>query len=182
MDPSRIEHLVRKARNGDDSAYGALVEALHRTVFYVALSVICDHELAEDITQETFVKAYSTLGDLREDSRFVPWLKTIARNRALSLYRKMSRRPEVIGQPPEDLVASEEAFDPSAAEHAEQLRRELLKRVAILPETQRRLLFMKYVDKMPVEEIAAIEDMSGAAVRNHLYRARKLLRGMLGNE
>jgi RNA polymerase sigma-70 factor (ECF subfamily) len=182
MDPSKIEHLVKKARNGDDSAYGALVEALHRPVFYVALSVICDHELAEDITQETFVKAYATLGDLRDDTRFVPWLKTIARNRALSLYRKLSRRPEVIGQPPDDIVADETIADLGAAEQTERLRQELLRRIEILPETQRRLLFMKYVDRMPVEDIAAIENMSGAAVRNHLYRARKLLRGMLGNE
>jgi RNA polymerase sigma-70 factor (ECF subfamily) len=182
MDPAATEKLVIRARNGDDSAFCALVESCHKIVFYTALSVLSDYELAEDVAQETFIKAHSTLSELRETSRFIPWLKTIARNRALTIYRKLSRRSEVIGQPPEETVAEETSFDPVAAEDVVRLREELLARIAILPEIQRRLLLMKYVDKMPVEDIARVEDMSGAAVRNHLYRARKSLRGMLSHD
>lgn len=182
MESNEVADLVTRARDGDERAFDRLVDEYSRYVYITALSILNNRELAHDVTQEVFIKAYRSLSELREPHKFPGWLKAIGRNRALSQYRKESRRKEVSGLPDAQLLPDSDRYDPFAEEDVDKRRAELLKRLELLPEIQRKLLLLKYVQKLSIKKIAQHEELTEAAVRNHLYRARKLLRGMLKNE
>ncbi|MFA4985338.1 MAG: sigma-70 family RNA polymerase sigma factor [Candidatus Brocadiia bacterium] len=181
MDEAATGNLVRRASRGDEQAFSLLVTRYSRPLFYTALSMLHDYCAAEDIVQEVFLKAYSSLDELREPEKVGAWLAAMTRNKAISHIRKQRSHP-VLSLEGEDNIGSPEEADPSEVEAASVERRKLLGRISILPEVQQRLLMLKYLDKMSVEDIAAIEQLTEASVRNHLYRARKLLREMMENE
>ena len=84
--------LVRRARKGDEVAFGALVERYQRAAYAVALSVVNRHEDAEDAAQEAFLVALDRLEECRSPERFAGWLMTIVRNRSKNLIRRESLR------------------------------------------------------------------------------------------
>ena len=85
--------LVRKARAGSGTAFGALVDRYMRAAYAVALSVTGRHEDAEDAAQEAFMVALERLDKCRSPDRFMGWLMTIVRNRSRNLVRRELLRP-----------------------------------------------------------------------------------------
>ena len=186
MNETEILNFVRRARRGDNAAFDRLIELCSRQVFYLVLPIVGDFSLSEDIVQEVFIQAYKMIGELRDDAKFRPWLFSIARNKSLSFVHRRNRRPDSFGLPVDEIVShSNSMYGGNTAEENDTAQRRtqvLLERMRLLPENQQRLLMFKYVEKMKVAEIAEIEGLSENAVRNHLYRSRKLLRGMLQDE
>lgn len=182
MNDPEVAELVIASRNGDRRAFDRLVEKYSRYAFYNALSIVRDYEAAEDIVQDSFIQVFRMLNGLREPSKFESWLTSIVRNRSLSSLRRNKRRPDNALGVEIQAVADPSIEDPVEEERLRHERAFLLSRIKTLPEIQRRLLLLKYVERMSVEDIALKENLTEAAVRNHLYRARNIMRRMLQDE
>lgn len=172
------ETLVRRARVGDDRAYGALVTRYMKSAYAVALSVTGRHEDAEDAAQESFLVALQRLDECRNPERFAGWLLTIVRNRSRNLVRRESLRaaealpPGVSGGGPTPERATEQSM----------LRERLEAAVATLPSIQREIVLLHDLEGWKHREIAERLDIPSGTVRSHLHFARKALRIALGEE
>ena len=140
LEPSD-DSLIEAVRSGELAAFNALVERYQRIVYAVALRLLRDRYLAEDITQETFLRAYTSLDDYR-GGNFRAWLLRIAHNRALDVLRAMQRRPATsldLTGADHGVRWSVEPVPVSPVEHAarDELRRRLEAALATLPDDQR---------------------------------------------
>ena len=173
--PSDAE-LVTQCVRGDAEAFDALVRRHYRTAYVVAFGVLVNAHDAEEVCQESFVKALERLDDCRDPDRFAPWLMTIVRHRALSYrsYRKVRETSELM---PEIAEARDSPFrDVAQAELGDRLTAAL----AMLSEVQRQVVLLHDLDGWSHKEIAEELDMTEVRSRQHLFVARKALRAHLG--
>lgn len=164
--------LVRRARAGDEEAFGALVRRHSRAAYAVALSVTGRHEDAEDAVQESFLVALQRLEDCREPDRFVGWLLTIVRNRSRNLVRRESLR-ETEEVPPG--VSSDRGTPEGELERSE-LRGRLRDALFELSEIRREIVLLHDMEGWKHREIAERLGVPSGTVRSHLHFARKALR------
>jgi RNA polymerase sigma-70 factor (ECF subfamily) len=167
------EELVRRARDGDEAAMGALVDRHHAAVYRVALSMVSDADLAQDVAQDAFIKAFRALGGFRGDSAFRTWLLTVAANTARGALRKRGRRREtdLDTAPP---VASQDPNPEEQAAVAEEASRAraLMDR---LPEKQKMSVQLRIDEGLSFREIGdVIGSSEGAARVNYFHGIRRL--------
>jgi RNA polymerase sigma-70 factor (ECF subfamily) len=172
--PSDSE-LVRRARSGEEIAFGLLVKRYQRPAYAVAMSVTGRHEDAEDAAQESFLVALDRLDECRSPERFGGWLMTIVRNRSKNLVRRESLR-EMDEVPPG--TRSRVPTPDRIAETAE-LRGMLRAALEELPEVQRQVVLLHDLEGWKHREIAERLDLPCGTVRSHLHFARKALREAL---
>jgi len=172
--PSDSE-LVRRARKGDEIAFGMLVQRYQRPAYAVALSVTGRHEDAEDAAQESFLVALDRLDECRSPERFGGWLMTIVRNRSKNLVRRESLR-ETDELPP---GARSRMPTPDRTAEAAELREMLRQALSELPEVQRQVVLLHDLEGWKHREIAERLDLPCGTVRSHLHFARKALRAAL---
>ena len=168
--------LVARCLEGDSEAFDVLVRRYYRTAFSVALGVLSNTHDAEEVCQDSFVKALDRLEDCRDSSRFVQWLMMIVRNRALSYrsYRKVRETSELI---PEIAESKSSPFtDTARGELGDSLQAAL----ATLNEIQREVVLLHDLDGWPHKDIAEQLKITEVRSRQHLFVARKLLRAQLG--
>jgi RNA polymerase sigma-70 factor (ECF subfamily) len=161
------------ARDGDEEALGALVDRHHAAVYRLAVSLVSDSDLAQDITQEAFLKAFRALGGFRGDAAFRTWLLTIAANTARGVLRKRGRRRETDLDAVPPLATSEPNPEERAVVAQEASRaRSLLDQ---LPEKQRMSVQLRIDEGLSFREIGAIIGSSeGAARVNYFHGIRKI--------
>ena len=165
--------LVARGRAGDDSALDELVRRHHESAYRVALSVVREHDMAQDVVQDGFVRAFRALDRFRGDAAFRTWLLTIVANEGRGALRKRGRRREtgLDGVAP---VASRErdAADRVAIEdEAARARRH----VQSLPEKQRLSVMLRVDEGLSFREIGELIGSSeGAARVNYFHGIRKL--------
>lgn len=167
--------LVRRARRGDEVAFGRLVERYQRPAYAVALSVLGRHEDAEDAAQESFLVALDRLDECRSPDKFGGWLMTIVRNRSKNLIRRESLR-ETDQVPP---GARSRAPTPDKVAEATELRALLRQALSELPEVQRQIVLLHDLEGWKHREIAERLSLPSGTVRSHLHFARKALRKAL---
>jgi len=178
--------LVALAQRGDKRAFELLVEKYHRKLARLLGRMIHDPTEVEDVTQETFIKAYRALHAFRGESAFYTWLYRIGTNAAKNHLSAMGRRAPA--------SSDIEAQDAESFEDAEQLRdintpESLLlsKEIAAivnsaiesLPEELRRAIELREIEGMSYEEISRIEDCPIGTVRSRIYRAREAIAARL---
>lgn len=167
------ETLIEKGRQGDQRALGQLVDRHYEVVFRVALSLVSDRDLASDVTQDTFLKAFRGLDGFRGDAAFRTWLLSIAYNEGRAALRKRVRRKETALEDAgpvraEDASPEEEALVAREAERARAL-------LEALPEKQRLSVSLRIDEGLSFREIGAITGSSeGAARVNYFHGIRKL--------
>ena len=166
--------LVREAQNGDFLAFERLYRDNERKVFALCLRMSSDAALAEELTQEVFVRAWRKLGTFRGDSAFSSWLYPMTVNVALTERRSRRRRDARI-------VATE---DPAQLEKAPRAPRpeagfDLEKALATLPPGARAVFVLHDVEGRTHEEIAALLNLASGTSKAQLHRARRLLREVL---
>jgi RNA polymerase sigma-70 factor (ECF subfamily) len=165
--------LVRRARHGDEKAFGQLVQRHQRFAFNVACRVLGERSVAEEVTQEAFVRAWRALPGFRGDARFTSWLYRIVHN--LSLNRLPSLRRELrMAETPEELLA-DNGPSPAASLEASEKLEFLHAQLPRLPRKYRLVLTMRYLEEMTYQEIAAELDLPMGTVKTHIHRARRLL-------
>jgi len=167
--------LVHRARQGEEFAFGLLVERYQRAAYAVALSVTGRHEDAEDAAQESFLVALDRLDECRNPERFAGWLMTIVRNRAKNLVRREALRE--MDQVPAGTRTR--APTPERAAEAAELRGILEEAMHGLPEVQRQIVMLHDLEGWKHREIAERLGLPSGTVRSHLHFARKALRAAL---
>jgi RNA polymerase sigma-70 factor (ECF subfamily) len=166
--------LVVLAKSGDQSAFGQLVRRHQRRVFALGLRWFRNADDADDLVQETFVRAWRALERFDESRPFVPWLMTIAANRA----RTISAR----ARPAEELSEAIHWDGPSPLEEAEQTKLTECVQSAMesLPQDQRLVLHLRAVESLSYQEIADALEIPIGTVMSRLSRARVEMRRKLG--
>jgi RNA polymerase sigma-70 factor (ECF subfamily) len=180
------EHLlVAAAKSGDAAAFEELVNRYERKIFRLTMNITRNREDAEDSMQDAFMKAYSHLGGFQEDSRFYTWLVRIAANEALMRLRKRRPNQFSLDEPIEsddDVIPQEiEDWGPSPEQrYAQSEMREILSGAVDQLQPDFRVVFvLRDVEGLSTEETAAALEISTAAVKSRLLRARLKLRQKL---
>jgi RNA polymerase sigma-70 factor (ECF subfamily) len=177
--------LVARAREGDATAFTELVNRYERKIFRLARHITHNAEDAEDVLQETFMRAYEHLGNFQGHSKFYTWLVRIAVNQALmKLRRHRTDRSVSLDDPVdtgEDHVPREIAVwdDPEKRYSQEEIRGILAQAIQSLPPIFRTVFVLRDVDELSTEETAAALNLSVPAVKTRLLRARLRLREKL---
>lgn len=178
--------LIQRAQNGDLEAFSSLYDATRRRVFSLCLRMVHNYETAEDLTQETFVLAFTRLKTFRGDSAFTTWLHRIAVNVILMFFRKNRSIP--------DLTSLETPADESGEEFVTRERggqdgnlRTSLDRIALeraigaLPNGYRLMLILHDIEGYQHEEIALMLGCSMGNTKSQLHKARLKMRELLQN-
>jgi RNA polymerase sigma-70 factor, ECF subfamily len=163
--------LIAKARRGNVEAYNLLVSHWEKRIYNYVLRLMENREDALDATQDTFLKAYQSLGKLEDESRFAPWLYRIAHNEAYTLLRK--RRPE--GEMPAEIA--EGAERPRL--YPVELRLAVEGALARLSDEQREAVVLKIYQGFKFEEMAQVLGCPVSTVKSRLYTALELLKTSL---
>jgi RNA polymerase sigma-70 factor (ECF subfamily) len=178
--------LVAQARLGDSEAFNGLAERYQRNIFRLAQNITQNREDAEDVLQETFLKAYEHLPDFHGDSKFYTWIVRIAVNEALMKLRKRKWDKTVWLDEPvdtgEDTVAREIAVwedNPEQRYSKEELHDILDKAVNGLAPPYRTVFVLRDMEGLSTEETAEALELSVPAVKSRLLRARLQLRDKL---
>ena len=178
--------LVAQARQGDTVAFNELTERYQRNIFRLAQNITQNREDAEDVLQETFLKAYEHLPEFEGASKFYTWIVRIAVNEALMKLRKRKWDKTVWLDEPvstgEDSVAREIAVwedNPEQRYSKEELHDILDKAVNGLAPAYRTVFVLRDMEGLSTEETAQALDLSIPAVKSRLLRARLQLRDKL---
>lgn len=172
--------LVRRTIRGDRDAFRPLVQRYQERVYLLANSWLRDHSEAQDVTQETFYVAYRKLPDLRDTSKFGPWLFGVARNLChVAMRRRRLLEDSVPLETVENQLAdktSETMAGHSAMDSREGLLAQLHEGLGNLPDKYQVLLRLKYLSGVSYREIAETMDLPEATIKSRLYEARQMLR------
>ena len=172
--------LVHRALSGDETAFTMLMAKYQKQVHAIAWRIVKDFHIAEDIVQETFLKAHRKLGDLKDPCRFSAWLNAIATRCCLAWFRenrsdiKLSENMDIAAKrndPYSGYLVKDQAKDA-----ARELREIIQKLLAKLPQGERTVITLHYFDGMSCEEIAAFLDVTTNTIKSQLNRARNRLR------
>jgi RNA polymerase sigma-70 factor, ECF subfamily len=164
------EELVIAVRKGDKAAFAQLVGLYQRAAIITAQAVLDDFGLAQDAAQDGFVIAYTKLHQLHAAAAFGPWLLKIVRHRACLMQR--GRRMEPLGS---------DIMDPNEARSNDWLQRyeEVIEQLGRLPEHERMVIVLRYVDGHSVREIGDTTGNRVGTIKKQLARALARLRKWL---
>ena len=178
--------LVAQAREGDARAFGELVRRYEGKIFRLALHVTQNREDAEDVLQETFLKAYEHLDQFKGDSKFYTWIVRIAVNQSLMKLRRRKTDKSVSLDEAidtgEDTITREVAAwdeDPEQRFSREELGEILDTAVESLEPAYRSVFVLRDIEELSTEETAEALNLSVPAVKSRLLRARLQLREKL---
>lgn len=181
--------LVTRASRGESLAFELIMRRHNRLLFRSARGVVADDAEAQDVVQEAYLRAFSSLGSFRGDCALGTWLARIAINTALDMQRKRGRSVPIddtldLGNEPamEHLMAFNTPAHAAPEAHVETVQmRALLRRVVDgLPPNYRSVFILRAVQEMSVAETAACLQISEDLVKTRYLRARSLLRDALG--
>ena len=170
------QQLLELCRDGDDAAFGVLVERHQDRLFHSLVSMLKSHEDAVDIVQEAFFQAHRKLDTFRGDSAFYTWLYRIATNQALSFLRKQKLKPTSM-----EGLNETSGFDPPASDdHSQPLKmvlreehRQLVRETLDeLTDDYRVVLVMKEFEGLRYDEIAELTENPIGTVRSRIHRGR----------
>ena len=185
------QEVVLLARGGQERAYRELVRRYERPIFSLLYRMVRDRELAEDLSQETFVKALNAIESYRPEYKFSSWLFKIANNAAIDHLRR--RELDTLS-----LEGSPHAVTPDAVEatalqigdrgenpldivEAKELGGEIERAIAQLRPEYRACILLRHVDGRAYEEIAEMLDLPLGTVKTYIHRARNELRRLLAH-
>lgn len=174
--------LVEEVRNGRREAFTVLMRRYQEKIYWVARRIVGSHDDAEDVAQETFVKAYLALGEFRGESKFYTWLYRIALNLSLNAVRKrqvmnyLHQSSELLRR----ILPSPERPDELVELHETEGR--LFAAVAQLPEKQKTVFVMRYFDEMTYEEISGVLKTSVGGLKANYFHALRKVREIMSDE
>jgi RNA polymerase sigma-70 factor (ECF subfamily) len=175
------QSLAQRAAAGDPAAFDQLVGRYQDRVYGLTHRLVGDADLAMDLSQETFLRAWRGIASFEGQSEFFTWLWRIARNVVISHGRSESVRPKLVsnsGGEEESVVHEPVAASPAPESRLvrEDERRSLLRALRALPFEFREVLVLRDMEDRPYEEIAVLLQVPLGTVRSRLHRARLALR------
>ena len=181
------QKLVERVQKGDNGAFDLLVLKYQHKIVNLVMRYVRDPELAQDITQEAFIKAYRALPRFRGDSAFYTWLYRIAVNTAKNHLAAQRRRPmdiELDLQDPEqyELHAKlKETDTPEGITLSNELMEIVERAIAALPEDLQTAIILRELEGMSYEEIAQTMECPVGTVRSRIFRARDAISNKVGS-
>lgn len=174
------EELVKRALNGDSKAFEKLVEKYKKRVYYLAFRMTRDHDSADELAQESFVKAYQALANFKPGYNFYTWIYRICVNLSINFLKREKHTVSA------DLLREMDLL-PEAKSEMDQLERMITSEQAgivrralnLLPPEQKSAFILKAFDNLSYEEMADVMDCSIGTVMSRLFRARQKLKSAL---
>ena len=160
-----------------EEAFRKLVQQYGQRLYWHIRKLVLDHDDADDVLQNTFIKVYRNIDSFQSNSKLYTWLYRIATNEALTFIKQQARRKQVstdeIQQRALERLESDVYFEGEAIQLA------LQKAIATLPERQRLVFNMKYFDDITFEELSQILDLSVGGLKSNYHLAVKKIKAYL---
>lgn len=182
--------LAALAQQGDRMAFGAIMQRCNQRLFRIARSVVGDHNEAEDVLQEAYLRAFATIGGFRGEASLFTWLTRITLNEARGRLRR--RRPsvgldalEAAQETGAELIMFPRSLggaSPEGEAARSETRRLMEAAIDELPEPFRLVFILREIEECTVEETAGQLGLLPETVKTRLFRARKLLRRALSEK
>lgn len=180
--------LVRRAREGDLSAYDELIRRYQERIYATVYNMTSNHEDANDLTQEAFIKAYQALSSFKGGSSFYTWVYRIAVNKTINFLKQKRHKTQMslndldlqVEHNP-DLVALISENTPRREVNLAELQQKLNEAMQRLSEHHRLVVTLHDIQGLSHEEIAEIMDCNVGTVRSRLFYARQQLQGYLSD-
>ena len=179
MDESRSTEILRRCRTGDEKGYRELVAEYQRPVYSLALRMLRGEEDAEDVTQETFVIGYRSIGTYRGEGTLGAWLGRIATRQAL---RRLGQRREAVSIEVAATTIDVGGLDPLGQSIAAERAGRVRAAVAALDEPYRETVALRFFAELSLNEIAEQTGRPLGTVKTHLHRGLARLRDAIGLE
>jgi RNA polymerase sigma-70 factor (ECF subfamily) len=177
--PHKDHHYIAQTLKGDLKAYSVLVDRYKHMVYTLAVRILRNHEMAEEVSQDTFVKAYTGLSGFSGKSAFSTWIYKIAYNQSLDYLKKEKRGPEFIVYDSASLrhraVVSEVDLKLESDDIKETIRQGL---EALSPEDSL-IITLYYLEEQNLEEISHILGISTNTAKVRLHRSRNRLAAIM---
>jgi RNA polymerase sigma factor (sigma-70 family) len=173
------KELLEKIRNPDTRNYGfnLLVRTYQQKIYWHVRKMVIDHDDADDLTQEVFIKVYKNIESFRADSQLYTWIYRISMNECLSFLQKKKRRFFLpIGDVAGELMGK---LDNSSHVSGDEIQLKLQKALLTLPDKQRAVFNMKYFDDMTYEDMSEITNTSVGALKASFHHAVKKIEDFL---
>jgi RNA polymerase sigma-70 factor (ECF subfamily) len=171
--------LVKKSQLGDKSAFEELVKRHQELVFSLSFKLTGNRELANDVAQEAFIRAWKAIGKFRGDSTFGTWIYRITVNTAWTLRKKAKKHYSLNIEDTQEPVVVDEKKDPELIAINSDLSLVLRKALNQIPLEQRIIVELKNIEGRSHKEIADYLDISVTAAKVRLHRAHQKLRNIL---
>jgi RNA polymerase sigma-70 factor, ECF subfamily len=172
--------LVATAVNGADGSFEELVRRYQRPISAYVYRMVGNYESALDLTQEIFIKVYSSLKRYRAEFKFSTWIYKIAHNAAVDHLRRSATREQslVIGTEGDnfDLPVESGRLSPEQESEQKERRIEIEAVVRALPANYRELIILRHSQDLSYEEIVEVTGLPLGTVKNRLFRAREMMR------
>ncbi len=169
--------LIERAKEGSNGAFRSLVERHMRGAYDIAYHFVGNHDDAQDVAQEAFVRAHRGLGSFRGDAGFGTWLYRIVTNLSMNRIRQKKSRAR-FEVPAHDGLHSLAGPDPGAGAQPD-LTGHIEKALHELPTLQRAVVMLRHLNGLSTREVSSILDCSEGTVKTHLHRGLKKMRKML---
>ncbi|MBI5386725.1 MAG: sigma-70 family RNA polymerase sigma factor [Verrucomicrobia bacterium] len=180
--------LVRRSQQGDLRAYDDLVRRYHERIYATVYHMTANHEDANDLAQETFIKAYQALRTFKGDASFYTWLYRIAVNKTINFLKQRRNKAAMSlndldfnAEHDPDLVAFVSDKTPRRDAALSELQEKLNSAMLKLSETHRLVVALHDVQGLSHEQIGEIMDCNVGTVRSRLFYARQQLQGLLAD-
>jgi RNA polymerase sigma factor (sigma-70 family) len=178
---SEDSRLIKAALAGSDAAYSQIMRKYHDAIFSFIYRMVHDHEQVEDLTQEAFIKAFSSLKNFNEEFAFSTWLYKIATNNCIDHIRRRKLQMYSIDKPIESKDSDytfelpDETYEADKELISGQRAHMLQEAIDLLPEKYRRVIMMRHSEERSYEEIAKMLRIPIGTVKAHIFRAREIL-------
>ncbi len=179
--------IISQALGGDQKAYASLVDKHRSAIFHIIKRIVHNDEIARDLVQETFMKAFASLASYRSEYRFSTWLYKIAANSSIDHLRKKRIQALSLDRPIEtadgtmELEVPDNSFNPERELVKKQQRFSIEEAIQSLPDKYREVIVYRHKDDKSYEEIADLLDIPVGTVKARIFRARELLKKKLRN-
>jgi len=179
--------IIAAALEGSQKAYAQLVENHRTAIFHIINRIVHNDEVARDLVQETFMKAFASLGTYRSEYRFSTWLYKIAANSSIDHLRKRRIQALSLDTPVEtqdgrlEIEVPDDTHNPELALVRKQQRFSIEEAIDSLPPKYREVIVYRHKDDKSYEEIADLLAIPVGTVKARIFRARELLKRKLRN-
>jgi RNA polymerase sigma-70 factor, ECF subfamily len=168
--------LIQRAQKGDQDAFAALVNEHQGYIYNLALRVVKDENEALDLTQETFVRAWTALPNFRGQSQFRTWLYRITTNLCYNRLPGLRRSLNDLGDDVMGEIPAANLENPSQKFESKEIQTHLYKAIDELDANYKLLIALRYQDELSYEEIASTLNLPLGTVKTGLFRAKEKLR------
>ena len=171
--------LVKRAKSGDYQAFDLLVLKYQSRLISTAFKFVKDLQIAEDIVQDSFIKAFKALESFREDSSFYTWIYRITVNTSKNFLVSKKRKSELLNSDLSEEASYEiepvETYSPEDLLQATQLKKVITETIDQLGEDTRTALTLRELDGLSYEEIADVVNCPVGTVRSRIFRGREVI-------